>query len=240
MSVALVTGASRGIGRAIALRLARDGFVVAVNYCDRHDAAEEVVPAIEEAGGHALAFPADAGDPSAVRELVHAVVDKLSGLDVLVNNAGAGEMRPLAEVTVDELRANLRVNLLGPFVAMQEAAKLMPSTGRIVNVSTSLTSMLLPGTVLGAPAKCALEALTTIAAKELGALGITVNAVGPGTTDTDAFNVNPAHVREAMAASSPFGRLGQPDETAGVVSFLVSSDCGWVSGPTLRVNGALV
>ncbi|HZO37300.1 MAG TPA: SDR family oxidoreductase [Solirubrobacteraceae bacterium] len=238
MSVALVTGASRGIGRAVALRLARDGFAVAVNYRERQDAADEVVGAIEGAGGRAKAFQADTGDANAVGALVAGVVAEFGGLDVLVNNAGAGGMRRFADVTAEELTANLAVNVVGPFVAMREAAKAMRPGGRIVNISSSLTSMLLPGTTLGAPAKMALEGLTTIAAKEFGALGITVNAVGPGPTDTDLFNENAPEMRAGAAAASPFGRLGEPEEIADVVAFLVGAGGGWVSGQTLRVNGA--
>jgi len=197
-----------------------------------------VVSAIEGAGGRAKAFQADTGDPIVVATLVADVVAEFGGLDVLVNNAGSGGMRPFTEVTPEELAANFAVNVVGPFVAMRDAAKAMRPGGRIVNISTSLTSVLLPGATLGAPAKLALEGLTTIAAKELGRLGITVNAVGPGPTDTDLFNENAPEMRAGAAAASPFNRLGTPEEIASVVAFLVSDEGRWVSGQTIHVNGA--
>ena len=240
MSVALVTGGSRGIGRAVAERLAADGFDVAITYRNDSVAAEEAVSTVTALGRAAKAFQVDAGDVDAGSRLFADVESALGPVAVLVNNAGAGEMRPLADISVSEMQENLALNFLGPFVLMKQAASSMSPGGRIVSISTSLTSMLLPGSALGTPAKVALEALTAIAAKELGSQGITVNAIAAGATDTEGFRATSGHLRGAMEAASPFGRLGAPDEIAAAVSFLAGPDGLWVSGQTLRVNGALV
>jgi len=240
VSVALVTGGSRGIGRAVAERLAADGFDVAITYRNDSVAAEEAVSTVTALGRAAKAFQVDAGDVDAGSRLFADVESALGPVAVLVNNAGAGEMRPLADISVSEMQENLALNFLGPFVLMKQAASSMSPGGRIVSISTSLTSMLLPGSALGTPAKVALEALTAIAAKELGSQGITVNAIAAGATDTEGFRATSGHLRGAMEAASPFGRLGAPDEIAAAVSFLAGPDGLWVSGQTLRVNGALV
>jgi 3-oxoacyl-[acyl-carrier protein] reductase len=240
MSAALVTGGSRGIGRAVVQRLAEDGFDVAFTFKENTAAAEEVTAVVAASGRRALALQADAADPDQMRGIVQTVVDTLGPVSVLVNNAGAGEARPLADITTEEIQQNVTINFVTPFVLMQEAAKSMRPGGRIVSISTSLTSLLLPGTALGTPAKLAGEALTAIAAKEFGPLGITVNAIAAGATDTEGFRASSGHMRGTMEASSPFGRLGQPEEIAAAVAFLVGPDGQWVSGQTVRVNGALV
>lgn len=240
MSVALVTGGSRGIGRAVVQRLAEDGFDIAFTFKENTAAAEEAVAAVRASGRRALALQVDAADPDRMRGVVQTVVDTLGPVAVLVNNAGAGEARPLADITTEEIRQNVAINFVTPFVMMQEAAKSMRPGGRIIAISTSLTSLLLPGTALGTPAKLAGEALTAIAAKEFGPLGITVNAIAAGATDTEGFRATSGHMRAAMEASSPFGRLGRPEEIAAAVAFLAGPDGQWVSGQTVRVNGALV
>ncbi|MDT0183963.1 SDR family oxidoreductase [Microbacterium sp. ARD31] len=240
MSAALVTGGSRGIGRAVVKRLAESGFDVAFTYLQDSAAADAAVAEITSAGRRALPLRIDAHDLDAMTALVPHVADHLGSLDVLVNNVGVGEARPFAAIAPQEFVDNLTLNVVVPFVMMQEAAKVMTPGGRIVFISTSLTSMLLPMTALGTPAKLATEALTTIAAKEFGPLGITVNAIAAGATDTEGFRATSGHMREAMEGMSPFGRLGRPDEIAAAVAYLVSEDAEWVSGQTLRVNGALV
>ncbi|WP_295997915.1 SDR family oxidoreductase [Rugamonas sp.] len=241
--VALVTGASRGIGAAIALRLDDDGYAVVVNYAGNAAEAAKVVDAIAAAGGSALAVQADVADAAAVRELFDAAIARYGRVDVLVNNAGvmAAELPHLADTddaTFDRLFA---VNVKGTFNTLREAAGRLRHGGRIVNFSTSVIGLALPGYAIYAATKAAVETMTNILAKELRGKGITVNAIAPGPTGTELFlNGKTPEMVERMAKMAPLERLGQPDDIAAAVSFLAGADGGWINGQTLRANGGLV
>lgn len=241
--VALVTGSSRGIGAAVAKRLALDGFAVVVNYAGRVADAEKVVLEIEAAGGQAIAVKADVSNLAEVTALFDQVEQAFGGLDVIINNAGV--MQPglvsLAD-TDDALFDRLfAINVKGTFNTLRLAAKRLRSGGRIVNFSTSVIGLALPGYSAYAATKSAVETLTHIVAKELRGREISVNAVAPGPTATDLFieGKSPEQIAH-LAKMAPLERLGQPQDIAGAVSFLVGPDGGWVNGQTLRVNGGII
>jgi 3-oxoacyl-[acyl-carrier protein] reductase len=240
---ALVTGASRGIGAAVALRLALDGFQVVVNYAARPEAAEQVVRAIIQAGGKAYAILADVSDPAAVAALFDHAEMEYGGLDVLVNNAGIIQpgqidLADTSEALFDRIFA---VNARGTFNTMKLAARRLRDGGRIINFSTSVVGLALPGYAAYAGSKAAVEAMSRVFAKELRGRGVTVNCVAPGPTATELFldGKDPGTV-ERLANQAPLQRLGRPEDIAGVVAFLASDEGGWINGQTLRVNGGIV
>ena len=236
--VAIVTGGSRGIGRAIAERLGREGASVVVNYTQSVEKAREVAQVIAASGGQALALQADISRVADIRRLFAETDKKFGRLDVLVNNAGTATFTPLADVTEENFNALFALNVKGAFFAMQEAARRLADGGRIVNISSGITlSGGAGGSVYGGT-KGALEQFTLAAAKELGPRGITVNTVSPGMTVTDLMHsVIPAERQKGAASASPLGRLGQPDDIAEVVAFLVSDAGRWVTGQNIRANG---
>ena len=239
--VALVTGASRGIGMAIAERLARDGFKLIVNYSENATPAEALVRKLEEAGGHAIAVKADISDSSAVRQMFEAAEAAFGGVDVLVNNAGIMALASIAETDDASFDRHIAVNLKGTFNTLREAAKRLRSGGRIVNFSSSVVGMLMPTYGVYVATKAAVEGLTSVLAKELRGRNITVNAVAPGPTATDLFlKGKPQEVVDRMAKMAPLERLGQPGDIADVVSFLAGPDAAWVNGQVLRVNGGTI
>ena len=235
--VALVTGSSRGIGRAIAERLARDGAAVAVNFSGGLADAEAVVSGIEQAGGRAVAIKADLSHVSEIRRLFAEVDTRLGRLDILVNNAGIGALTPLAEVDEETFDRVFAVNAKAVLFACQEAAKRLGQGGRIVNVSSSTTVFPLANTTIYAASKAVPKIYTEVLARELGPRGITVNSVTPGATEPGMFAGAPEAIKAFAAQSSPFNRLGRPDDIAGVVSFLVGADAGWVTGQHILANG---
>ena len=239
--VAIVTGASRGIGAATARRLARDGFAVVVNYVRGREAAEAVVRDIEAAGGRAVAAEADIGAPEGAARLFDAAEQAFGGADVLVNNAGIMTLGPIAEVADTDLEAQVALNLLGVARGMREAARRLRDGGRIVSFSSSVVGLYQPGYGVYAATKAAVEALTHVLAKELGPRGITVNAVAPGPVETDFFLAGKSEEQvRAIAGMNPFKRLGQPDDIAEVVAFLAGPEGRWVSGQVVRANGGVV
>jgi 3-oxoacyl-[acyl-carrier protein] reductase len=241
--VAIVTGASRGIGAAIAQRLGRDGYKVVVNFAGNHVEAARVVDAIVTAGGGAVAVQADVADAAAVRRLFDEAARHYGRIDVLVNNAGImpsalPALADTGDATFDSLFA---INVKGSFNTMREAARRLERGGRIVNFSSSVIGLALPGYAIYAATKSAIETMTNILAKELRGKGITVNAIAPGPTATALFLTGKSpELIERLSKAAPLERLGQPDDIANAVSMLVAGDAGWINGQTLRANGGIV
>lgn len=239
--VAIVTGASRGIGAAVAERLARDGFTVVVNYSGNDAAAEAVVCKIEAADGRALPAKADVGDPRAVRGLFDAAEAAFGGIDVLVNNAGIMKLATLADSDDALFDSQVAVNLKGTFNALREASRRLRNGGHIVNFSTSVVGLRLEMYGVYAATKAAVEAMTPVLAKELRGRSITVNAVAPGPTATDLFlNGKSPELIDRMSKMNPLERLGTPEDIAAAVAFLVGPDGSWINGQVLRANGGMI
>jgi 3-oxoacyl-[acyl-carrier protein] reductase len=241
--VAIVTGASRGIGAAIATRLGRDGYAVVVNYAGSADEAAKVVDAITVAGGQAVAVQADVADPQAVRRLFDAATREFGRIDVLVNNAGImpPALPALADTDDRTFDALFSVNVKGSFNTLREAATRLERGGRIVNFSTSVIGLGLPGYAVYGATKAAIETMTNILAKELRGKAITVNAIAPGPTATALFleGKTPEQI-ERFEKAAPLERLGTPEDIANAVSMLAGRDGAWINGQTLRANGGLV
>lgn len=235
---AIVTGAAKGIGAAVAERLGLDGFRTVVNYLSSQTEANRLVASIEAAGGRAIAVQGDVSDPSAVRSLFDRAEAEFGTVDVLVNNAGTLQRKPLVDVTDDDYQRLIASNLTGSFNGMREGAKRVRDGGRIINFSTSIIGYYVPTYAVYAATKAAVEAMTHVLAKELGARHVTVNAVAPGPVATDLFLTGASQeIVQRLTADIPLGRLGQPDDIARVVSFLAGPDSGWVNGQVLKANG---
>ncbi|MCP3799796.1 glucose 1-dehydrogenase [Allokutzneria sp. A3M-2-11 16] len=239
--IAVVTAASRGIGRAIALRLAADGASVVVNWHSNSAAAEEVVAAITEAGGTAIGVQADIGVPADVDRLFAVTLQEFGALDILVNNAGVVAVtKPTAEVSDEDIERTVAVNFTGTFLAMRHAARELRDGGRIINISTGYTRYPSPKVGIYAGTKAAVEQFAVSAAKELGSRGITVNTVLPGITDTDGISQDVRENLDGFIAMTPLGRLGQPRDIADIVAFLAGDDSRWVTGQSIVAAGGLV
>lgn len=239
--VAIVTGGSRGIGRAIAEGLSGQGAAVAVNYRVSAGQAAQVVAAIEGAGGRAIAIPADMNRVEDVRRLVSNTIERFGKLDILVNNAGVGNRTALADMTEKEFDWTLAVNARGPFFAIQAAAPLMSDGGRIINISSCGTHVAQVTGLLAVyqMSKGALEQLARCYMKELGARGITINSVLPGFVETELASDTPAAYKEALVQRTALRRLGTPEDIAEVVCFLASDAGRWITGETIQVSGGL-
>jgi 3-oxoacyl-[acyl-carrier protein] reductase len=239
--VAIVTGASRGIGAAVAKRLASDGFTVVVNYSGNADAAEAVIREIEDAGGKAISAQADVSNSADVRRLFDTAHEVFGGVDVLVNNAGIMALAPVADLSDADFDRLFAVNVKGSFNTMREAAKRLRDGGSIVNFSSSVVGLLQPGYGAYAATKAAIEATTMVLARELRGRHITVNAVAPGPTATDLFLKGKSdELVDRLAKLAPLERLGTPDDIAAAVSFLAGPDGAWINGQVLRANGGIV
>lgn len=235
---AIVTGAGRGIGAALAKRLGAEGFAVIVNYSTSIDHANEVVAGIAALGGRARAVRADVADATQVKGLFDAAEAEFGGVDVLVNNAGLLKVSLLAQVSDEDFRQQIAVNLTGPFNAMREGARRIRDGGRIISLSTSIIGNYLPAHGVYVAAKAAIEGMTHVLAKELGSRRITVNAVAPGPVATPLFlSGRSEDMIRRIAQEIPMGRLTTPDDVAAVVSFLASDGGGFVSGQVIKVNG---
>jgi 3-oxoacyl-[acyl-carrier protein] reductase len=237
--VAIVTGASNGIGRAIAERLARDGATVVVNYSKSAESARQVVNGVEARGGKAVAAHADVSQAAEARRLVKDTVVKLGRLDILVNNAGMFMYKSLVETTEEEFDNMFALNTKGPYFALQEAAKVIREGGRIVNISTDGTHIGFAGATAYLSSKGALEQFTKGLAHELAPKGITVNTVSPGYTATAMLPADPMF-RQIGEQASPLKRLGTPKDIADVVAFVVSEEARWLTGQNLHAGGGVV
>ncbi|MGX5665692.1 SDR family oxidoreductase [Rhizobium daejeonense] len=238
---AIVTGSSKGIGAAIARRLAADGFAVIVNYSSGAEAAATVVKEIEDAGGRAIAVQADIAAAEGMKTLFYAAEQAFGAVDVLVNNAGIMQLSPIADTTDEAFERQVAINLGGVFRGVREAARRLRDGGRIVNFSSSVVGLYQPAYGVYAATKAAVEAMTHILAKELGPRSITVNAVAPGPVETDLFMKGKSEdLVKTIVGMNPLKRLGQPEDIAAVVSFLAGPDGGWVNGQIIRANGGVV
>jgi 3-oxoacyl-[acyl-carrier protein] reductase len=239
--VAIVTGASGGIGAAVAARLAKDGFTIVVNYAGNAASADAVVARIEAAGGRAVAAQADIADALAVRRMFESAETAFGGVDVLINNAGVMNLATFAESDDALFDRQVAINLKGTFNTLREAARRLHNGGRIVNFSSSVVGLLQPTYGVYAGIKAAVEAMTSILAKELRGRNITVNAIAPGPTATKLFlDGKPQEVIDRLAKLAPLERLGQPEDIADAVAFLVGPDGAWINGQTLRANGGII
>ena len=240
-AVAIITGASRGIGAAVAERLAADGLTVVINYSGDVKSAEALAKKIEAKGGRALTAKADVSDPNAVRGMFDAAEAAFGGVDVLVNNAGIMKLASIADSDDALFDQQIAINLKGSFNAMREAAKRLRDGGRIINFSTSVVGIKLETYGVYAATKAAIETMTAILSKEMRGRNITVNAVAPGPVGTELFlNGKSQELIDRMAKMNPLQRLGTPQDIAATVSFLAGPDGGWINGQVLRANGGMV
>ena len=235
--VAIVTGASSGIGRAIAERIAEEGAIVVVNYSKSSDKAQQVVVGIQAKGGKALAVQADMSRVGDARRLVADTIKQFNRLDILINNAGKFMPKPLEETTEEDFDGVIALNAKGPYFAMQEAAKALKDGGRIVNISTGGTQLNFSGATAYLGSKAALEQYTKGLAQELAPKGVTVNCVSPGFTETGMMT---EEYRKTGIQLSPMKRLGVPKDIADVVAFIVSEEARWLTGQTIQVGGGIV
>ena len=239
--VAVVTGGSRGIGAAIAQRLAQEGANVIITYTKNKKAADDVVASIASTGAGVQAFKADVSAPNETKHLVEEIERGVGKIDILVNNAGVWEGGTIDQVDVDQYHRIFDVNVKGPIATTLAALKLLSDGGRIVNISSVAGETAMPGMSVYSASKSALNTLTKIWAQELGPKGITVNTVSPGTTVTDMFNaaLPEKEIQTEMINKTALRRLGQPDDIAAVVAFLASDDARWVTGQIIRADGGI-
>jgi 3-oxoacyl-[acyl-carrier protein] reductase len=239
--VAVVTGASKGIGAGIAKHLAAEGAAVVVNYASSKDGADQVVDEIIKRGGKAVAVQADVAKKAEVKRLFAETKKAFGKIDILVNNAGVYDFKPLEEVTENEFHREFNTNVLGLILATQEAVKHFGADGgSVINVSSVASSATPPNSAIYTGTKGAVDAITRALAKEFGPRKIRINAVNPGGVETEGFHAlgfSGSDFEKQMIAQTPLGRLGQPQDVAPVVAFLASSEAEWITGETIRVAG---
>lgn len=238
---AIVTGASRGIGAAIAQRLAKDGVALVLNYAGDPAETEQVAAGIRDSGGKAVAVQADVSDSAAVRQLFDRAESAYGGVDIVVNNAGIMPLARVADADDAHFERVVSVNLRGTFNGMREAARRIREGGRIISLSSSVVGLYQPTYGVYAATKAGVEALTHVLANEMRGRNITVNAVAPGPTATALFiQGKPPEVIDHLRRLAPLERLGQPEDIAGVVAFLAGPEGGWINGQVIRANGGIM
>jgi 3-oxoacyl-[acyl-carrier protein] reductase len=241
--VAIVTGASKGIGAGIALELAKDGAAVVVNYASSKAGADKVVEQIKKQGGRAIAVQADLSKPADVSKLFSATKKEFDKLDILINNAGIYEFKPLEEITPEHFHKQFDLNVMGLILATQEAVKNFGKTGgSVVNISSVAATSAPPNTSVYSGTKAAVVAVTRSLAQELGPRKIRVNSVNPGMVETEGVHssgIAESDFRKQYEAQAPLGRIGQPDDVAPMVAFLASDDASWITGETFYVAGGV-
>ena len=241
--IAVVTGASKGIGAGIARHLAAEGATVVVNYASSKEGADQVVDQIAKRGGNAVAIQADVAKKKDIERLFAETKKAFGRLDILVNNAGVYQFAPLEDAKETEFHREFNTNVLGLILATQEAVKHFGTDGgSVINISSAATAITPPTSVIYTATKGAVDAITRVLAKELGPKNIRVNSVNPGGVETEGFHAGGyagSDFEKQMVAQTPLGRLGQPDDIAPVVSFLASSDAAWVTGEVIYVAGGL-
>ena len=238
---ALVTGSSRGIGRAIAERLSRHGAAVAINYFSNSDKAEEVAAGIVSNGGSAVALQADVSRPKDIQRLFEHTLAHFERLDIVVNNAGIRISKDVTDIVEEEFDRLFAINVKGTFFSCQLAGRRLSDGGRIINVSSAVTRMMLHGYAIYSASKGAVDQITRVLAKELGERQITVNAVAPGPVDTELLREGKTEEQlQLMAQMAALGRIGKVEDIADTVAFLASDDARWVTGQTVHVNGGYV
>ena len=239
--VAIVTGASRGMGQAIVEMLAANGTNVVVNYARNQGFAEDIVQRIRQNGGRALAVQADVSKIADLEALFQATLKQFGHIDILVNNAGIMTTKPIEQITEQDFDREFATNVKGTYFACQLAAKYLQAGGRIINFSTSVLGQMMPTYSLYAATKGAVEQITRQLAKELGSKHITINAVAPGPVDTELFTADKSEAQiESIKHMITFGRLGEPEDIAKVVLLLASEEAGWITGQILRANGGFI
>ncbi|WP_104665939.1 SDR family oxidoreductase [Ensifer adhaerens] len=238
--VALVTGASRGIGAEIVRGLARDGFKIVLNYAGRTEAAKAVAEEIIGAGGDARIVQADVSDAGAVAAMFDMATQAFGGVDVVVNSAGIMKLAPIADIADEVVNETIAINLKGTFNVCREAARRLRNDGRIINVSSSVIGMRLPTYGIYIATKAAVEGLTQVLAQEMRGRGIRVNAIAPGPVATELFlSGKSPELLDRMARMNPLERLAEPEDIARVVSFLAGPDGAWINGQVIRANGGM-
>jgi 3-oxoacyl-[acyl-carrier protein] reductase len=242
--VAVVTGASKGIGAAIAKQLAADGASVVVNYASSQAGAEKAVGEITAQGGKAIAVQADVSKKADIDRLFAETKKAFGAIDILVNNAGIYEFAPIEQITEEHFHRQFNLNVLGLLLTTQEALKIFsPAGGSIINISSLVGLKPFPGAAVYSSTKAAVDAVTKSLSKELGGRKIRVNSINPGMIETDGFHTAgfaEGDLRKQVEAQTPLGRIGQPEEIATVASFLASSDSGWITGETLLASGGML
>jgi 3-oxoacyl-[acyl-carrier protein] reductase len=238
--VALVTGASKGIGAAIAKALAAEGAAVVVNYASSRSDAEAVVSAIEASGGRAVVFKGDVSKAQDARAIVDGTIETYGRLDVLVNNAGLYEFALLQDITEDHFHKMININVLGLLLVTQAAAAHMSEGGSIINIGASITTLRPPSSAVYCASKSAAETITAVLSKELGARKIRINSLSPGPTETEgSASLGRGKSASNLIAQTPLGRIGRPDDIAKVALFLASEDSGWMTGDVVVASGGL-
>lgn len=238
--VAIITGSSRGIGKAIATRLAQDGATVAINYSHSADKAEAAVKEIAQNGGKAISLQADVSKIADLERLFDQTIEQLGKVDILVNCAGVVVYKPIVEVSETDFDKIFAINVKGTYFACQQAAKKMADNGRIINISSTTTAMMLPTYSAYVATKGAVEQISRVLAKEVGDRGITVNIVSPGPTDTPLFRQGKTEAQiKHFASMAALGTIAQVEDIADAIALLCDDDARWITGQNIRVNGGL-